>query len=324
VAANPAVVQAIIAAAQRTGADPIALLATGLQESGLRYNAVGDQGTSFGPYQYHRGGALGSHTPAWAMSNAEIQDEAQRFAQNQIHHGVGAAALQRPADPTGYAAGVESRIPTARALLAQYRGASPPATLPTAARHPPSASLTGGVGASGASQAAFLQSIIDQNAQLAGIPTLRVPISSPLAPGVNVPLASTTIPKNTPPEAHNIVGLARQYLGTKYTWGGTSPKTGFDCSGFAQYLYGKVGVRLPRTSEQQYTVGRPVPQQALKAGDLVFFKGTDGPANDVGHEGIYVGNGHFIHAPHSGDVVKVSNLFDPYYIRHYAGARRVG
>lgn len=319
--ANPAVVQAIIAASRRTGADPVALLATSLQESGGRYNAVGDQGTSFGPFQYHRGGALGTHTPQWAESNAEIDAEAQRFAANQIHHGVGAAALQRPADPTGYAAGVESRIPTARQLLAQYGGASPPASLPSSSRDAPSASLPGGVGVSGHN--AFLQQIINANAELAGISAVQVPINSPHAPGLNIPLTSPAATTAAPPHAKGIVNLARQYLGTPYQWGGANPKTGFDCSGLAQYAYGKIGIRLPRTSQQQFQVGRPVPQQALKAGDLVFFKGTDGPANDVGHEGIYIGNGQFIHAPHTGDVVKVSNLGDRYYQAHYAGARRV-
>jgi hypothetical protein len=74
---DPRVVASVARNASRFGADPVALLATALQESGARYNAVGDQGTSFGPFQYHRGGALGSRTPQWAMSDAEIADEAR-------------------------------------------------------------------------------------------------------------------------------------------------------------------------------------------------------------------------------------------------------
>jgi hypothetical protein len=182
--ANPRVVEAILASAQRYKADPVALLATALQESGARYNAVGDQGTSFGPFQYHRGGALGTHTPQWAMSNAEIDAEAQRFGQYQIHGGKGAAALQRPADPVGYASAVQAKLAQARQILAQ-QGASgappmiPPVSLSTP--HAPSASLTGGVGASGANRNALLQSIINANAELAGIPAITLPtISAPV------------------------------------------------------------------------------------------------------------------------------------------------
>ena len=111
------------------------------------------------------------------------------------------------------------------------------------------------------------------------------------------------------------VAIAMQYLGTPYVWGGASPG-GFDCSGLVMYVYGQLGVSLPHNAAMQYGVGVAVPRSALEPGDLVFFDG-------LGHVGIYVGNGAFIHAPHTGDVVRVSSL-SGYYSSAFVGARRVG
>jgi peptidoglycan DL-endopeptidase CwlO len=113
-----------------------------------------------------------------------------------------------------------------------------------------------------------------------------------------------------------VVGIAMQYLGTPYVWGGASPG-GFDCSGFAMYVYGQMGVSLPHNAAMQYnTVGSYVPRDQLEPGDLVFFDG-------LGHMGIYIGGGQFIHAPHTGDVVKISSLSDSWYASTYVGAKRV-
>jgi murein DD-endopeptidase MepM/ murein hydrolase activator NlpD len=180
--ADSAVIQAIRRYAQKYGADPVALLATSLQENSGRMRGFGDQGTSAGPFMFHRGGALGSHSFEWAQSPAAIENRASEFARLGIHGGTGAAALQRPADPVGYAAAVDKWKAQARQLLAQYGGGSsapPPATVSASGSRgaPPSASLTGGVGVSGPTQRSqFLQSIIDQNSALAGIPTLTVPL----------------------------------------------------------------------------------------------------------------------------------------------------
>jgi cell wall-associated NlpC family hydrolase len=126
----------------------------------------------------------------------------------------------------------------------------------------------------------------------------------------------TPAPIGTPPPARygGVVGYAMQFLGRPYVWGGASP-SGFDCSGFVMYVYAHFGVSLPHSSYAQYGYGSPVSQSDLQPGDLVFFDG-------LGHVGIYAGSGTFIHAPHTGDVVKISSL-SGWYAATYVGARRL-
>ncbi len=107
-----------------------------------------------------------------------------------------------------------------------------------------------------------------------------------------------------------VVSMARSYLGVPYVWGGSSPK-GFDCSGLVQYVYGKVGVKLPHSSRLQYNYGKPVSKANLRAGDIVFFY------SPIHHVGIYIGNGKMIDA--TGNRVQISNVFT----KNYVGARRV-
>jgi cell wall-associated NlpC family hydrolase len=134
--------------------------------------------------------------------------------------------------------------------------------------------------------------------------------------GRNVPILHNA-PGKLSKGDKRIVGMAKQYLGTPYKWGGSQPG-GFDCSGFVQYLYGRAGIKLGRTTYQQVKQGQHVGRQGLKAGDVIFFK----KGTDVHHEALYMGNGKFIHAPHTGDVVKISSLNDPYYSSQFAGGRR--
>ncbi|MEY4226730.1 MAG: hypothetical protein RL190_1487 [Actinomycetota bacterium] len=99
------------------------------------------------------------------------------------------------------------------------------------------------------------------------------------------------------------VSVAMQYLGTPYVWGGESP-SGFDCSGLTKYAYAQVGVGLSHFTGAQWNEGVRVPADQLLPGDLVFFRA------DLGHMGMYIGGGQYIHAPQTGDVVKISSMSD--------------
>jgi cell wall-associated NlpC family hydrolase len=118
-----------------------------------------------------------------------------------------------------------------------------------------------------------------------------------------------------PSQYTGVVGIAMQYLGVPYVWGGASP-SGFDCSGFVMFVFAQVGVSLPHHAASIYNYGVPVSRDQLEPGDLVFFDG-------LGHMGIYIGNGQFIHAPHTGDVVKISSLDESWYSATFVGARRI-
>ncbi len=113
--------------------------------------------------------------------------------------------------------------------------------------------------------------------------------------------------------------VALHYLGTPYRWGGSSPSTGFDCSGLVQYAYAQEGLQLPRVAAAQFDVGIPVPRDQLRPGDAVFFADPNGY---VHHVGLYIGDGRFVNAPETGEDVKISSLSDPYFAAQYAGARR--
>jgi peptidoglycan DL-endopeptidase CwlO len=137
--------------------------------------------------------------------------------------------------------------------------------------------------------------------------------SSTLSVGVSAATSEgTTI---APPNTHGgVVGIAMRYLGVPYRWGGASP-SGFDCSGLVVYVFAQMGVSLPHSSYSQYGMGTPVSIGQLQPGDLVFFSGAS-------HVGIYIGGGQFIHAPHTGDVVKISSL-SGYYSSAFIGGRRI-
>ena len=146
-------------------------------------------------------------------------------------------------------------------------------------------------------------------AEMGGDPASSVfTSSSSLAPG---PVGSVI--------GTQVATQALSYLGQPYVWGGANPQTGFDCSGFVHYLYAQHGISLPRVADAQARVGTSIPPSGLQAGDAVFFADSSGY---IGHEGLYLGNGQFVHAPHTGDVVKISSLLEPGYAARYAGARR--
>ncbi len=122
-----------------------------------------------------------------------------------------------------------------------------------------------------------------------------------------------------------VVADAAKYLGVPYQWGGTSPSTGFDCSGLVQTVFADLGVSLPRTSQEQATSGVAVPSLAqAQPGDLVFFAGSDGTATSPGHVGIYIGNGQMIDAPQTGSTVQVQAVGQPVAIRRIVQANQGG
>lgn len=113
-------------------------------------------------------------------------------------------------------------------------------------------------------------------------------------------------------------------IGKPYHWGGTSPRTGFDCSGLVYYAYKDlVKFRIPRTANEMYHLrdAASVDRGELESGDLVFFR-TQGRGT-ADHVGVYVGNGKFIQSPRSGQDIQITSLSEDYWVRHYVGARRV-
>jgi len=109
-----------------------------------------------------------------------------------------------------------------------------------------------------------------------------------------------------PATSNALIAYAYGFMGTTYVWGGTSPSPGFDCSGFLQYVYAHFGVRISRTTYTQINEGKSVGRDQLQPGDLIFF----GSYSDPHHVAMYVGNNCIIHAPQTGDVIKISSLGD--------------
>ncbi len=155
-----------------------------------------------------------------------------------------------------------------------------------------------------------------QQRQLAA--TARARLSGAQAPSTDGVGVSASTPEGStvaPPNTHGgIVGVAMGYLGVPYRWGGASP-SGFDCSGLVQYAYAQLGISVPHSTYALWPMGTAISRDQLQPGDLVFFNG-------LGHMGIYIGNNQMIHAPHTGDVVKISSLTG-WYSTSYMGARRI-
>jgi cell wall-associated NlpC family hydrolase len=162
-----------------------------------------------------------------------------------------------------------------------------------------------------------------QQRQLAAAARSRLSGGTPISLPDGVGISASTPEGSTvaPPNVHGgVVGIAMHYLGVRYVWGGSSPFSGFDCSGLVMYVYEQLGIHLTHFSGAQWNEGtRILTPDDLAPGDLVFFhRGPSGP----GHVGIYVGGSDFIHAPHSGDVVRISSLYESSYSFSYIGAVR--
>ncbi|MCR8636407.1 C40 family peptidase [Paenibacillus sp. N5-1-1-5] len=118
-------------------------------------------------------------------------------------------------------------------------------------------------------------------------------------------------------KASSVIATGKRYMGVPYKFGATAGQTrNFDCSSFTQYVYGKYGVQLPRTSQAQSHVGTYVSKSNLKPGDLVFFY------SPIHHVGIYIGNGNMLHTYGAGGV-KISNMNNSFWKSKYKTARRV-
>jgi hypothetical protein len=149
------------------------------------------------------------------------------------------------------------------------------------------------------------------------VPTVVLAQEGPLATNTNSPRFGIEARRDS------VVAAARQQIGRRYVFGGTSPTRGFDCSGFTQYLARSFGVNLPRTAAQQARVGQEIPRDRslLRPGDLLTF----GRGNRVTHIGVYVGNGRYVHASSGSGQITESTLDRPQnsLVRAWTGVRRV-
>jgi cell wall-associated NlpC family hydrolase len=143
--------------------------------------------------------------------------------------------------------------------------------------------------------------------------TTAAPTSTSTTTTTSTPAAPTPAPTNLAVGHPEAASIALKYLGVPYAWGGATPG-GFDCSGLVMYVYGQLGISLPHYAAAQYGFGTAVSRDQLQPGDLVFFDGLN-------HVGIYIGGGQMVHAPETGDVVKITPLTD--FGSSYVGARRL-
>lgn len=338
----------IVALARKHNLDPQAVLAVARGEGGTSYGAVGDGGHAFGPFQLNNAGGVLTGRPGdhakFANSPAGLEFALSGMAKAGAGGLTGRAAVERIINNYERPADKATSIRNALARLGGggYTGAAAGPTPPVAAPAAPQQAAPAGPTPEDARRQVF-QSLL---AQRRGGSTDRSPVIQALAQqktaqqappvqvgalaspdGKQIPVVNET-GGPVPEDAKGVVAAAQKYLGTPYAWGGGGPggpskgfgrgagTTGFDCSSLLQYAYAKQGKKIPRVTYEQYRTGTAVERGALQPGDAVFFHpGPNGPE----HVGIYAGNGKYIQAPKTGDVVKISNLADR---GDYMGARR--
>jgi cell wall-associated NlpC family hydrolase len=290
--------------------DPRAVAAVSIMEGGGRFGAVGDSGSSFGPWQLHVGGALpAGKGAAWANSRAGVIYALSRMGSVagglQGRRAIAAIVnrFERPAQPQPEIAGAWAR----------YQQLHPGAAMPGGGQQPGQGSgRTPGLGRAMSKQAMLSQQLI--NFATSG-DVNAAPTTGPYA-GIlqqmnqSVMTAKTPRQKASGPGVGPVSGVARTALtaakhmiGTPYVWGGESPK-GFDCSGLVQWAFAKAGISVARTTQQQIQQGRPVSWGNFHPGDLIFsnFEGGKGASHVV----IYLGNGRI--ATHTGSTVQIEDV----------------
>jgi murein DD-endopeptidase len=156
--------------------------------------------------------------------------------------------------------------------------------------------------------------------QALAVLALLVSGCTPFRPGVpSEPAASAQSSASQQGVGAVIARQALAQVGAPYRYGGADPARGFDCSGLVSYAYSREGISVPRTAAAQFAAARKIDPEALRAGDLVFFRLAPG-GREVTHVGIYTGQRRFVHAPQTGRTVGEASLDDPYYRERFAGA----
>lgn len=315
--------RAIQLAARRYNLDPGAMAAIAHHESGLRWGAVGDGGTSYGPFQLHVGGALPrGQGPGFANSLQGVMYVARRMAASGAAGKSGLAAIsamsrnfERPADPGSEIADAMNFYRHGGGGLASASGsnlrrsgspgprlnAAPSLNKQQLIANNWSFALTGQIDPLG--QQSVLQDGLTHG-QLKGMGAVNV--------------GSAALRADSP-VIGKVLHAAHSQLGVPYLWGGTTPGKGLDCSGLVQYAYAKAGISIPRTTYEQFKKGSPVKWGKFRPGDLIFsdFEGSGSPSHVV----MYIGNGKVIAAPHTGSRVQIEDL--SVFRSHFVGARRI-
>lgn len=326
---DPQVVATIIDEGRRRGLgmrEIVSALSTGLVESGLRNVTHGDR-DSLGVFQQRPSQGWGTPEQVQDVAHAtgRYYDAIPQFDQPGISGAELAARIQRPA--AQYRGRYADRWDEALRIFQDYDGDVSPMSPGERGVHDAGATLAEVLGTlsdriagrpSGSRLAAG-----GLGAQQAGNPPEDGPLPGLAgrsvmeaadaifaaqrdADGGEAPTDTAGIAPDADGFGAQVLTIGEQYLGTPYLWGGTSPDTGFDCSGLVQHVYRQLGIELPRVSADQAQAGRPVASiDEARPGDLVFWRGADGRPN---HIGIYAGNGMFLEAPRTGLNVRYRQL----------------
>lgn len=159
----------------------------------------------------------------------------------------------------------------------------------------------------------LMNSLAAQQAGFSQVQTANPSLQEPSAPSQALSTNSSA--------TMNLISTAKNFIGLPYRFGGTSPTSGFDCSGFMQYVYKETAnINLPRTSSSMAQVGEKVSRDELQPGDMVFFSHSGGR---ISHVGMYIGEGRFIHSPSTGKSISITALNSGYWANKFVTARRV-